>query len=243
MTLNFSKYFEQYENHHSFTDLLNLSKEVSDYIYNHDVIKSNYFDSFNETKNGFELLFNRSGKKNYFIDIKNKVVKDEKGDEQLIDNVYEDIENLYNILKNYEVQINIKQMDEKLKTFKEIFPLNEGFDDELKEKLSNEYLSLKMGVLDLLDKTLKGDVTKVQKFIDDYIESNSEEILEGFVEDADLMDFYLKYQSDIDQILLDNKYYDDPPEVESLYDYVIDGTYDAVVWVMEEIKKDIYGEK
>jgi len=96
--------------------------------------------------------------------------------------------------------------------------------------------------LDLLDKHLKGDVTKLQNFIDSYIDSESEEIIEGFVEDADIMSFYLKYQSDVDQILLDKNYYDDAPEVESLYDYVIDGTYDAVVYCMEEMKKDLYNE-
>ena len=35
-------------------------------------------------------------------------------------------------------------------------------------------------------------------------------------------------------------YYDDPPEVKSLYDYVINGTFDAVIYAMKEIKKELY---
>lgn len=242
MSLTFTKFFEQYTNYHSFTDLLNLSKEVSDWIYNHDIIKSEFFDSFNETKDGFELLFNRSGKKNYFIDAKKKTVKDQKGDDQILDSVYEEIENLYRIIKNYEIQINIKQMDEKLKTFNEIVPVSENFKSELGDKF-NKYAPLKSGILELLDKQLKGDLTKIQNFITNFIQPESNEILEAFINDAEIFDFYLKFQAEIDQLLLDNDYYDDPPEVTSLYDYVIDGTYDAVVWAMEEMKTELYGEE
>lgn len=315
-TLTFNKYFETYTNHHSFTDLLNLCKEVSDYVYNKDIINSDYFDSFKETKNGYEILFNRSGKKNYFIDAKKEKVKDEKGDDQLIDSVYEDIESLYNIIKNYEMVINIKQIDEEMKSFNEIILendiyglreevsdifkdkfdytkykkiidneidfllntidrhydnrpskeqlrieidrisndisyeisklkeniMNEGLEEEVGPKLSDKYISLKRAVMELLDKTLNGDVTRLQSFIDSYVDPDSEEIIEGLVEDADIFDFYLKVQADVDQILLDRNYYDDPPEVESLYDYVIDGTYDAVVYCLEDIKNELYGE-
>jgi len=243
MTLTFSKYFEQYTNYHSFTDLLNFCKEVADYVYNHDVIRSDYFDAFVETKDGYDILFNRSGQKNYFINANKKTVKDEKGDDQLIDSVYEDIENLYNIIKNYEIQINIKQMDE-VKSFNQMFvePVNEGFSEELEGKLSDKYLSLKRGILDLLDKTLNSDTTKLQNYIDTYIDPNTDEVLDGFVEDADIFDFYLKYQADVDQILDDNNYYSDSPDVTSLYDYVIDGTFDAVIYCMEDMKKELYEE-
>lgn len=382
MLFNFEKFFEKYTNYHSFVDLLNLCKEVSDYIYNNDITNSDYFESFKETKDGYEIIFNKNEKKNYLVNSKKETIKDDKGDEQVIDSVYEEVENLFNIIKNYEIQINIKQMDEKMKTFndiiensyldydkivnivkeefnnseaysyfkddsifeefeksnyinspsdemeyaeqiinliqneklnlksfddiikedsgldyEEIFSLlenkgwddlndlafinfesssyfnspsnekeyisqmsswlygiskneinkyrsvNESFEEDLKDKLSDKYSSLKREILSLLDKTLNSDTTKLQDFINSYIDPDSEEILEGFVEDADIFDIYLKHQSDIDQILLDNNYYDDPPGVESLYDYVIDGTFDAVVYCMEEMKDDLYGNE
>lgn len=253
-TMNFKKFFEGYKNYHSFVNLLNLCKEVSDYIYNNDIQYNNNFESFVETKNGYEIIFNKYDKKNYTIDIKKEKIFDDNGNEQILDSVYEDIENLYNIIKNYDILINIKQIDEKMKTFNEIIEKDDlksfdrviketySFEEELKDKLSEKYSSLKREILKLLDKTLNSDVTKLQDYINDYIEPDSEEILDGFVEDADIFDIYLKHQNDIDQILLDNDYYEDPPGVESLYDYVIDGTFDAVVYCMEQIKEDLYGE-
>ena len=115
-------------------------------------------------------------------------------------------------------------------------------------KISDKYLSLKRGILELLDNTLDGDIIRLEDFISDYIDawkndlSEPEEIMDGFIEDAEIFDFYLKYQSDIDQILSDNDYYDEKPGVESLYDYVIHGTRDAVVYCMDDIKNEIFGE-
>lgn len=257
MSLTFTSFLESYTNYHSFIDLLNLCKEVSDYVYNNDITNSQFFDGFKETSDGYAIIFNKSDKKNYFVNAKKKKVTDDKGDEQVIDKVYEDIETLFSILKNDEMLVNIKQIDEKMKTFEEVmnedkgiktfsglFPaINEGFEEELKPKLSEKYISLKRGILELLDNHLKGDVTKLQDFITTFIEPDSKEIIEGFIEDADIFDFYLKYQSDIDQILLDKKYYDDSPEVESLYDYVIDGTFDALVYCLEEMQKELYGSE
>jgi len=120
--------------------------------------------------------------------------------------------------------------------------LNENFEEQFNNKIGSKYQSLKKGLIKLLNNQLSGDATKVQNFIDVYIETDSNEVLEGFVEDADIMDFYLKHQSDVDQILADNNYYDDPPDVTSLYDYIIDGTFDAVVYCMEDMKKEIYEE-
>lgn len=243
MILTFQKFFKEYANYHSFIDLLNFCKEVADYVYNNQITKSNFFDEFKETDKGYEIIFNRSGKKNYFVDAKKEKVKDGKGDDQLIDNVYQDIETLYNIIKNYEIEINIKQIDEEVKTFNQIIPdelsVNKGI-KELENKIGNNFVSLKRGILDLIDKKFNGDETKVQNFMNTYVDPNSDEILEGLIEDADIFDFYLKMQSDVDQILLDNNYYDDPPEVESLYDYVIDGTFDAVVYCMEEMLKEMF---
>jgi hypothetical protein len=164
---------------------------------------------------------------------------------KLIDN---EINSLIDIIQRHydnkpskeQLKIEIERSMNNIKLKENI--INEGFEDELRGKLSDKYLSLKRGILDLLDKALNSDATKLQDFVNKFIDPESEEILDGFVEDADIFDFYLKYQSDIDQILLDHNYYDDLPEVESLYDYVIDGTFDAVVYCMEEMKKELYGE-
>lgn len=264
MTKSFLSFFENYENHHSFLDLINLCKEINNYIYNNDIINSQFFSSFTSTKEGYEIKFDENGKNDYIIDLNNKTIKNQFGYDQIIDDVYENLENLYDNIKNIEVSINIKQIDEKIiidpfgeenwendndiKGFMDIIKMNESFKDELKDKISDKYLSLKHGILELLDNTLDGDIIRLEDFIIDYIEawkndlSEPEEIMDGFIEDAEIFDFYLKYQADIDQILSDNDYYDEKPGVESLYDYVIHGTRDAVVYCMDDIKNEIFGE-
>ena len=237
----FNKFLEKVNNsNHSFIDLLNLSKEVSNYIYNKDVIKSGKFKLFKETENGFELIFDKSDKDDIFINTKKKNVKNQKGDNISIDQAYENIENLYNDIK-LEFSLNIKQIDEEeIKTFNNLIKINESFEDDFSQKLSDDFKPLKKGILKLIDATLEGDKTKLQDFLDSYTKSDSEDILDGFVEDAELFEFYLKYQTNIDEILDNMGYYDDPPEVKSLYDYVINGTFDAVIYAMKEIKKELY---
>lgn len=136
------------------------------------------------------------------------------------------------------------ELNEKIKTFGDIFFLNEKFNEEFDAKLSDDYKSLKKGILDLIDQTIKGDTTKLQKFIEEYTKEDSEEVLEGFTEDADIFDFYLKYQTDIDELLNDEmNYFDDAPEDNSLYSYLTTGTFDAVVYCMGLIKKELFGEE
>jgi len=250
MSLVFSKFLEQYTNYHSFVDLLNYCKEISDYIYNNDITESVYFYEFKETKKGYNIIFNKYGKNDYFIDSSKKKIVNQDGEDQIIDSVYEELEKLYNKIKTdlsiiniQQIDENINQIDEEIRSFDFILKankINESFSDDLKDKLSEKYSSLKIGIIKLLNETLDGDQSKLEDYINDYMDEESDIILEGFIEDADIFDFYLKYQSDIDQILLDNDYYDDPPEVESLYNYVINGTVDAVFYCMKKIKNDLY---
>jgi flagellar biosynthesis regulator FlbT len=83
-------------------------------------------------------LYNRPGKKNYTINVVKKKVTDQEGNDQIIDSVYEDIENLYNIIKNYEIMVNIKQIDEKIKSFGNL--INEGNDTGLEIKSFKDFL-------------------------------------------------------------------------------------------------------
>jgi len=250
----FKKFFENSSTYHSFTDILNLAKETSDYIYNNDIIKSKLFNSFKETDKGFQLIFDRVDKDDIFIDASKKTIKDKEGIDINLDKAYSDIEDLYRDIK-LEFYVNIKQMNEglktfekfagnKIKTFSEMSLINEKFTEEFDMKLSDDYKSLKKGILELIDQTLKGDVTKIQKFINDYIEEDSEEVLDGFIEDADIFDTYLKYQSDIDELLDEElNYFNDAPTEIGLYNYVVRGTFEAVVYCMKLIKEELFGKE
>lgn len=128
-----------------------------------------------------------------------------------------------------------------MNSFKEFFLLENNFQEQFRNKLEKKYLSLKFEILNMIDKQLDGDIVKVQDFMERYVSEDSEEVLEGFIEDAEIFDFYLKYQNDVDQILADNDFYDEKVSVESLYGYVIEGTFEAVVMAMEEMLNEIYG--
>lgn len=133
-----------------------------------------------------------------------------------------------------------------MKNFTEYFKLNEDLDSELRDKLS-EYKSLKRGLLDLIEKTVDEPekLLNVQNYMDEYIEDD-DVVLEDFVENSDIYDFYLKYQSDIDSLLSDDDFFDKYPSelnVYSLYDYVIEGTKEAVKKCFKDMYEELFGEK
>jgi len=134
--------------------------------------------------------------------------------------------------------------DLKLKNFDEY--LNENLESDILEtnKLSDEYKSLKKGIIELLDNTVEDSdkLLNVQNYMDDYINSE-DEILEGFIENSDIYDFYLKYQNDIDELLTDEEFFDEYPteyNIYSLYDYLIEGTKKSVKICMEKMYNELF---
>jgi len=130
-----------------------------------------------------------------------------------------------------------------MKNFAEYF-VNENLESDLDNKLSNDYLSLKKGIIELLDKTVEDSdkLLNVQNYMDNYI-NNEDEVLEGFIENSDIYDFYLKYQNDIDELLTDEEFFDEYPSeynVYSLYDYVIEGAKKSVKICMEKMYDELF---
>lgn len=131
-----------------------------------------------------------------------------------------------------------------MKNFTDYFKLNEDLDSELRDKLSSDFKSLKRGILELIEDTVEESekLLNVQNFIDEYLEDD-DTVLEGFVESSDIYEFYLKYQSDIDTLLSEEDFYDKSPaelNTYSLYDYVIEGTKEAVNLCMKDIYDDVF---
>lgn len=111
------------------------------------------------------------------------------------------------------------------------------------EKIQGQYKSLKRGILEIIDNTINSsELVKYQNFIDKYIEE-PDTVIEGFVEDNDIFDFYLKYKGDIDELLTNKEFFDKSArdnDVFSLYDYVIVGTKIAVEECMKIIQDEIF---
>jgi len=120
--------------------------------------------------------------------------------------------------------------------------LNEDI-SSFEEKITGKYKSLKRGILELIDGTINSsEMVNYQNFINKYIE-DSDTVIENFVEDNDIFNFYLKYKGDIDELLTDNDFFNKTArenDVFSLYDYVIVGTKIAVTECMEILQEEIF---
>lgn len=134
-------------------------------------------------------------------------------------------------------------MDKFTKKYKDF--MFESLQDQLKSKINEPFNSLKRGILDLLDNSVKNNIelVEVQNLIHSYIEDSEKTILNGLVDDNDVFDFYLKYQANIDEICNDNDYFDKAPKennVFSLYKYIIDGTKFGVLECIKLMEIELF---
>ena len=122
---------------------------------------------------------------------------------------------------------------------------------ELEEEVGESFPELKMDLLDLINLTLEetSDIKNVKKedlndFFTNYITAGKDsEMIDQLVEDNDIFNFYLKHQSDFDELLNDTGYMEKTPQennVFSLYDVVIDGTKQGIWNLIEIIQSDLF---
>ena len=123
----------------------------------------------------------------------------------------------------------------------------ESLEDKYKDKVTGDYESLKRGILLLLDKSVENpeDLVNVQNFINEYTENAQNSTLVGLTEDAEIFDFYMKYQASVDELCESKQYFDKTPtehNVFSLYSFIIVGTKFAVQECMKLLEKDLFTE-
>jgi len=134
----------------------------------------------------------------------------------------------------------MEKFTEKYKDF-----MFESLQDQLKDKLTEKYVSLKRGILDLLDKSVKDNtkLVNVQNFINSYLKEPEKSNMIGFVQDSEIFDFYLKYQNNIDELCNDKNYFDEVPKsnnIFSLYKYIIEGTKFAVIETLKIMENELF---
>jgi len=122
--------------------------------------------------------------------------------------------------------------------------------DDIKERLDDSYIDLKSELIEMIEETLKNiknaeiTMTDLEDFINDYISAGKDaNMIDKLVEDNDIFNFYLKFQSEIDELLNETKYMDESPSdnnVFSLYDVVIDGTKQSILDILESIKDKLF---
>jgi hypothetical protein len=129
--------------------------------------------------------------------------------------------------------------------------LNEALDlTELEENIGESFLDLKKDLLELIDQTLEdSDIKNVKKedlndFMTNYIADGKDaNMIDELIEDNDIFNFYLKHQSDFDELLNDTGYMEKSPQennVFSLYDVIIDGTKQGIWNLIEIMQNDIF---
>jgi hypothetical protein len=103
----------------------------------------------------------------------------------------------------------------------------------------NTYTELVNGIKKLISETIDSNNEETIKvFIKVYVKNPEEKEIIGLINDADVYEFYLKYMSDIDEILTFSDFYSEKPdslEVYSLYDYLVKGTKVAVLELLRKI--------
>lgn len=125
--------------------------------------------------------------------------------------------------------------------------------EDIESRLGDKYSELKRGLITMIEESLKTskedniNMIDIENFIGDYISSGKDaSMIDGIIEDNDVFNFYLKHQSDIDEILNDTKYMDTSPSsngVFSLYDVIIDGSKQSVLEALKMMKKDLFKNK
>ena len=104
----------------------------------------------------------------------------------------------------------------------------------------SKYTEVKEEINKMIENTIQKSGGELKSFIESF-EKNPEDVkVEGFINDSDIYDFYLKFRNDVDEILNNIKFYDESPtEVNAfgLYEYVIKGTERAFMEVVKMINK------
>jgi len=123
--------------------------------------------------------------------------------------------------------------------------INEKLQDKYSESIGNDYKILKTGILELIDDTIESDnLVDAQNFMDNYIKDKEPgDKLTNFIEDNEIFNFYLKYQSDIDELCNDKNYFDESlseKNIFSLYNVIIDGCKFAVKECISLLYNEIF---
>ena len=92
---------------------------------------------------------------------------------------------------------------------------------------SSKFDEVKDEVKLMIEKTIESSGGEYSSFVDSFVKNPEDVKIEGFINDSDVYEFYLKWRNDIDEILNDVKFFGEAPtEINAfgLYEYVIKGT-------------------
>lgn len=122
------------------------------------------------------------------------------------------------------------------------FKIFESIKENHIDSLSEDNRDLKADILDLIENTIQTDSKEALKeFIESYLKGDSK--IEGFINDADIYEFYLKYTDSIDAILESIDYFSRVPKDDNIfgvYQYIIESTKKSMDKILKDIRYDIF---
>lgn len=122
--------------------------------------------------------------------------------------------------------------------------------DKVKKSLKEDNLDIKINLIELIENNIKVpenenvNLKDIENFINDYLSSGKDANMIGdLTEDVDVFNFYLKFETEINEILNKNGYMDKSLKqnnVFSLYDTIIDGTKESIILFLKNIKSELF---
>lgn len=104
---------------------------------------------------------------------------------------------------------------------------------------SSKYTEVIEEVKSMIEKTIEESGGEFRSFVKSFIKNPKDVKVRGFINDADIYEFYLKWRNDIDEILNNLNFFDEVPTKNNafgLYEYVIKGTENSFIEIVKMIK-------
>ena len=104
---------------------------------------------------------------------------------------------------------------------------------------SSKFNEIKEEVKSMIESTIKNSGGEFNSFVESFVKNPDDIKIEGFINDSDVYEFFLKWRNEIDEILSSIKFFDKLPSefnAFGLYEYVIKGTQKAVEEVVSMLK-------
>lgn len=104
---------------------------------------------------------------------------------------------------------------------------------------SSKFNEIKEEVKSMIEDTIKNSGGEFSSFVESFVKNPDDIKIEGFINDSDVYEFFLKWRNEIDEILSSIKFFDKLPSefnAFGLYEYVIKGTQKAVEEVVSMLK-------
>lgn len=111
--------------------------------------------------------------------------------------------------------------------------IKEDSDNELDSITTDDdkYEEFKTQIKEMIESTIENNGGNFQDFVESFNKSPEDYKIEGFINDSDIYEFYLKNRNDVDEILNNINFFDEVPTDNNsygLYEYTIIGTQRAV---------------